>query len=450
MRQLILVLCLISAANAADFSTAKLVELARTDHAALPAAITSTFSDKDLTEGHAVSYRGTQFFFAIRSAAEPTLIIDEQPRPMKKAADGLWFAATEITPAGKVHGYHYLVNGAGLDNRPEPPVFNVLVGGRPDLPVFAPESYLQPGVPSGKLTEVRTHVSKIYDGMKALYRVYVPAQYDPAKPAAVMVFQDGLGFVDREHNRTLDTIDNLIAAGKIPVIICVFINPGEISATPETPTYKFVKAFSDKWHRGLNDSMRSTEYDTVSDRYPRYLRDEILAEVGAQYNLRKDAYSRAITGGSSGGICSFNAAWQLPDQFSRVLSFIGSFASIQWKEDPANADGGQDYPEKVLREEHRNIRAWLQDGADDLEWNMYGSWPMSNLRMVNALKLKEYDFHFSFGPGGHSGNQNEVEFPQSMTWLWRGYDPSKTEEKYTMDPAEKNKPLYRVVKLNRE
>ena len=70
----------------------------------------------------------------------------------------------------------------------------------------------------------------------------------------------------------------------------------------------------------------------------------------ARYNIRKDAYSRAITGLSSGGICSFNAAWQMPDQFSRVISWIGSFTSIQWKEDPAIPDGGQDYPEKILRE----------------------------------------------------------------------------------------------------
>ena len=80
--------------------------------------------------------------------------------------------------------------------------------------------------------------------------------------------------------------------------------------------------------------MRSTLYDTVSDRYPRFLRDEILADVSAKYNIRKDAYSRSITGLSSGGICSFNAAWQQPDQFARVISWIGSFSAIQWKEDP--------------------------------------------------------------------------------------------------------------------
>jgi enterochelin esterase family protein len=191
-------------------------------------------------------------------------------------------------------------------------------------------------------------------------------------------------------------------------------------------------------------------YDPVSDRYDRFLRDEVLADVETQYNIRKDGYSRAITGMSSGGICSFNAAWQMPDQFSRVISWVGSFASIQWKEDPTVTDGGQDYPEKVLREPRRNIRVWLQDGSGDLEWDLFGSWPLANIRMANALKLKGYDFHLSFGKGTHSAAQGAAEFPEEMVWLWRDYDSNKTAQTYEMEPSEKSKPLFRVSITNRE
>jgi len=186
----------------------------------------------------------------------------------------------------------------------------------------------------------------------------------------------------------------------------------------------------------------------VSDRYPRFLRDEVLADVAAKYNLRKDAYSRAITGLSSGGICSFNAAWQLPDQFSRVISWIGSFAAIQWKEDPTVPDGGQDYPDKILREPRRNLRVWLQDGSGDLELR-YGSWPLANLRMANALKFQQYDFRFSFGAGTHNPAHGAAEFPAEMIWLWRDYDPSKTEQTYELDPSEKSEPPLRVSIANR-
>jgi enterochelin esterase-like enzyme len=337
-----------------------------------------------------------------------------------------------------LHSFHYLIGGTKH-------------GGRLDLPVFGPVSYLQPGIPSGTLSQKTVHTSKIYDGMKSEYRVYVPAQYDPKVPAALMVFQDGGWYLDRDgNNPALNVIDNLIAGKRIPVLIVVFIDPGDISDSPGTPTFEFVKAYSQKWDRTLKDSMRSTLYDTVSDRYPRFLRDEVLAEVEAKYNVRKDAYSRAITGLSSGGICSFNAAWQMPDQFSRVISWIGSFTSIQWKEDPRVPDGGQDYPEKVLREAKRNLRVWLQDGAEDQEQPRYGSWPLDNIRLANALKLKSYDFHFSFGKGTHNSGGGAAEFPAQMIWLWRDYDAGKTEQTYEMEPSEKAKPLFRVAIANRE
>jgi len=37
-----------------------------------------------------------------------------------------------------------------------------------------------------------------------------------------------------------------------------------------------------------------------------------------------------------------------------------------------------------------------------------------------------------------------------MTWLWRDYDPAKTEQTYEMDPAEKSLPFFRISSLNRE
>jgi len=436
-----LVLILIpSQSFAADkLSATQLIDLARSKGAGLHDGITATFSGKDLKEGTAWAGHGADFFFATEAASKPALFIDGGAGPqMQKLADSnLWYASARVEPVGKLHAFYYKVNGAKF-------------GGRLDMPAFGPLSYLQPGVPSGTLSDKLIHTSKIYDGLQSEYWIYVPAQYDPKTPAALMVFQDGGGYISRDgNNPTLNVIDNLMAQKKIPVMICVFINPGDIGGSAGTATYNQAKAYSDKWQRTVKDSMRSILYDTVSDRYDRFLKDEILAEVSAKYNIRKDGYSRGITGLSSGGICSFNAAWQMPDQFTRVISWIGSYASIQWKEDPAVADGGQDYPEKVLHESKRNIRVWLQDGSEDLE-NQYGNWPFANLRMANALKFKGYDFHLSFGKGTHNSGHGAAEFPEEMTWLWRGYDPAKTTQVYEMDPAEKDKPPFRTMGLNRE
>jgi enterochelin esterase-like enzyme len=432
-------LALSPCAVAQKLNATQLIELAKSESPGLQDAITASFEAKVLKEGTAWAGRGPDFFFATEAASEPALVIDDARGPKMRSLAGsrLWYTVARIEAAGKAHSFHYVRDDKDF-------------GGSLDLPVFAELSYLQPGVATGMLSQKILHTSKIYDGMKSEYWIYVPAQYDAKTAAALMVFQDGGGYIDRDGGRqVLNVIDNLIAQKKIPVMICVFINPGDISESPGTPTYQFVKAYSEKWQRDLKDAMRSTLYDTVSDRYVRYLRDEILADVAAKYNIRKDAYSRAITGLSSGGICSFNAAWQTPDQFSRVISWIGSFASIQWKEDPASPDGGQDYPEKVLREPKRNMRVWLQDGSGDLEIR-YGSWAMDNIRMANALKMTKYDFHFSFGKGTHNSAHGAAEFPAEMIWLWRDYDPGKTDQTYEMEPSEMAKPLFRVSIANRE
>ncbi len=422
----------------------QLIALAASGSADLGPAIRKTFDAKALQSGTAWSGRGQDFFFATEAAARPELFIDDAPGPrmIRIETGNLWYGTGKIEALGRLHSYFYRVNG----NR---------FGGQNDVPAFGPLSYQQPGVPAGMLSGKIVHTSRIYDGMKSEYWVYVPAQYDPKAPAALMVFQDGGGYLNREGlNPALNVIDNLIAQKRIPVMICVFINPGDIGSAPGTPTYDFGKRYSDKWKRDLKDSMRSTLYDTVSDRYPRFLRDEVLAEVQARYNIRRDAYSRAITGISSGGICAFNAAWQMPGEFSRAITWIGSFVGIQWEEDPRVTEGGQDYPNKVLREAKRNIRVWLQDGSHDMEnsWyeRRYGNWTLANINMANALKLAGYDFHFSFSHGTHNSAHGAAEFPAQMIWLWREYDPAKTEQIYEMEAAEKTKPLFVVEIVNRE
>ncbi len=241
-----------------------------------------------------------------------------------------------------------------------------------------------------------------------------------------MVWQDGHYHIERTGtSRLQNVIDNLTHQKKIPVAIYVFIEPGKVG----------------------DQAMRSVEYDTVSDQYPRFLRDEVMPQIYARYNIRKDPYSRAIAGNSSGGICAFNAAWYHYDQFSRVLARVPSFTAIQWK--PGIQDGGNIYPFRVRKEPKRNIRVWMQDGSEDLE-QPTGSWPLQNIQMANSLKLRGYDFHFSYGTGTHNHAQNNSEMPEAMTWLWRDYDPAKTEQTYEMEPAEKAKPLFRVKIYNRE
>ena len=144
---------------------------------------------------------------------------------------------------------------------------------------------------------------------------------------------------------------------------------------------------------------------------------------------------------------AFNAAFHKPEEFSRVLSWIGSYTALRPTD--SHPGGGAEYPTLVRREPKRNIRVWLQDGSADLD-NTAGNWPAANIALANALKFKGYDYHFSFGWGEHNNAQGAAELPESMSWLWRDYDPAKTSQEFTQDPAEKDQPVWRVVQLNRQ
>ena len=375
-------------------------------------AIGAAFGEDNLKKGTGVLYEGGDFAFAVASEKEPQLVIDDGTAQRMHRHGDLWLAHVKVATA-RTHNFHYLIDGQ-------------VFGGRTDVPAYGPYSYEKPGVPKGTLSEKMVHESKIYPGMKSNWWMYVPAQYDASNPAAVMIWQDGEGPANRGGaTRAQIVFDNLTYEKKIPVIVQVFVSPGMVGER----------------------RMRSIQYDTVDDTYARFLRDEILPEVAAKYNIRKDGYSRAIAGNSSGGICAFNAAWQMPDRFSRVLSRIGSFTSIQWH--PGKIEGGNVYPFKIRKEPKRNIRVWLQDGSGDLE-NDHGSWPLQNIQMANSLKMRDYDFYLSWGNGTHNGNGGSAELAEEMIWLWRDYDPAKSEQTYIQDPAEKSKPMYRIKALNRE
>jgi enterochelin esterase-like enzyme len=351
------------------------------------------------------------------SASSAGVSIDLQPPLAMEKVPGtaFWMRLVKMR-VGVTHAYQFYADGKPAT-------------ARTDVSGYNPDSYPKPGVPKGKLSEKHTIVSKIYDGMKADYWYYAAPGVDPNVPAPLMVWQDGQGLIagDLSRLRLFTVTENLVAQKLIPPMVHVLIAPGFSPA---------------------GKAMRSVEYDTVSDRYDRFLLEEVLPEVENAYKLRPDGYSRAIAGESSGGICSLNAAWFMPEKFSRVHSAIGSYTSIRWHPEE-KLDGGNLYPFMVRKQPKRNIRIWMSDGTDDLE-NAHGSWPLQNIQLANSLKMREYDFHFRFGLATHDAGQAGIDLPESLAWLWRGYDPNKTSEEFTMDPAEKDKPYYRVTIANRD
>ena len=257
-----------------------------------------------------------------------------------------------------------------------------------------PDSREHPGVPKGTVKQMPAWESKIFAGTKRDWWVYVPAQYTPDKPAAVMVFQDGAGPKDFVPT----VFDNLIAKHDMPLTVGIFIQPGVLTD---------------------GRANRSFEYDTLSDQYARFLLEEILPEVEKTVKLRHDAASRAISGLSSGGICAFTEAWERPDQFSKVLSWVGSFTNIA--SGKTLKEGGHNYEAMVRKTFPRKpIRVFLQDGANDLD-NANGNWPLANQTLAKSLQFAGYDYRFEFGQGFHSNRHGRAILPDSLRWLWRDY-----------------------------
>jgi enterochelin esterase-like enzyme len=260
---------------------------------------------------------------------------------------------------------------------------------------LGPDSMEKPDVPQGDLSTFKWE-STLFKGTSRQVGVYVPKQYDKSAPAAVMVFQDGSGYMNRKGTYRVPVVfDNLIHRKEIPVIVGIFIDPGTF---PDKPAVK-----------GKAPSNRSVEYDTLSDQYAKFLESEILPEVGKKVNLTSDPKMRAIGGASSGGICAFTVAWERPDLFTKVLSHIGSFTNIK---------GGDRYPGMIRKTPKKPIRVFLQDGSNDLD-NNNGNWWLSNQQMELALKFKKYDYKALWGDGGHTSKHGGSILPESLRWLWR-------------------------------
>jgi enterochelin esterase-like enzyme len=262
---------------------------------------------------------------------------------------------------------------------------------------LGPDSQPQAGVPKGRIEGPLVWKSEVIPNTFRQYWIYVPAQYDASKPAALMVFQDGHKYVDTAAEYRVPVVfDNLIHKGQMPVTIALFVNPGHDS---------------DQFPAGWRQSNRAHEYDSLGDQYAQMLIGELIPEIAKTYNLTGDPEGHAIGGASSGGICAFTAAWERPDYFRKVISHIGSFVSIR---------GGHVYPTLVRQAAKRPIRVFLQDGSNDLD-NRWGNWPLANQQMAASLKFRGYDYRFEFGDGAHTHKHGGALLPEALRWLWRDY-----------------------------
>jgi hypothetical protein len=251
---------------------------------------------------------------------------------------------------------------------------------------YGPDSFPQPGVPSGVIHEHEWNMSSVFPGTKGRYWVYVPATYSPAEPTPLTVFLDGWLYLDPEGAfRAGIVMDNLIHRGEMPATIGVFVDPGQ----PDN---------------------RSAEYDPFDDVYASFLLTEILPPVLDSLTITDNPEQWAICGGSAGGCCAFTVAWMRPDRFRKVLSFLG---------------GDHFYADLIQKTPMKPLRIFFESATRDINWDAAEeNWVSISLRTAAAFFEKGYDFRFVLGDGHHTpnrGNHGATILPDALRWVWRDH-----------------------------
>ena len=236
---------------------------------------------------------------------------------------------------------------------------------------LGPDSQPQDDVPKGTLTKFVLPPGKSYPGTPHNCSVYVPEQTTRVKPTSVHDFsrwQPGRWAI-HARARGFRQPDRQARPAAYDCDLRLSWNSADSFSMADQNRYN-----------------RIYEYDSLTPRFSEFLLDELIPAVAKNYNLSKNPDDRGLSGVSTGAVGAFMAAWNRPDQFHRVLSFIGTYVSMK---------GADTLPALVRKTEPKPIRIWMQDGTQDhispsepYGSSMFGSWPINNQVMYQAHRVR--------------------------------------------------------------
>jgi enterochelin esterase-like enzyme len=319
------------------------------------------------------------------------------------------------------------------DEKPGPDVNGDIVVG-PDYKIDP--DLTDKGNPKGKQFEFSMPLadSKIFPGNDATLDpkkevrktrkifVYVPAAYQDGTKAPVLVTLDGPSNLNLVRN----ALDNLTvskdANRKLPAFIVVSVE------------------------NGGNDgkgSERGLEYDTMSDRFARFINDEVLPAVLANQEIKAaypkiaftdDPWGKAAMGCSSGGAAVLTMGWFRPDLFRRLITYSGTFVDQQDDDAPEEKEyplGAWEYHSSmklIEKSDKKPLRIFTHVSEKDIRPNdpeeTHHNWVMANQRTAAALKAKGYDYRYIFSKASGHCDRNvfETTLADTLVWMWRGYE----------------------------
>lgn len=252
--------------------------------------------------------------------------------------------------------------------------------------------------------------------------VYIPAAYIDGTKAPILVTLDGPSRLGLVRN----ALDNLTISKdpkrKLPALIAIAVQNGGDDS---------------------KGSQRGLEYDTMSDRFARFINDEVLPAVVndpqikaayPQIELTQDPWGKGVMGCSSGGAAALTMGWFRPDLFRRLITYSGTFVDQQDDDAAEEAKyplGAWEYHSSmklIERSGKKPLRIFthvseFDNGAQKPE-NSYHNWVMANQRTAAALQAKGYDYRFVYSKGTKhcDGKVYEATLADTLVWMWRGYE----------------------------
>jgi enterochelin esterase-like enzyme len=251
--------------------------------------------------------------------------------------------------------------------------------------------------------------------------VYIPAAYRDGTKAPVLVTHDG----PERMNLVRNALDNLT-----------------ISKDPNRRLPAFIVVAVENGGNDGKNSERGLEYDTMSDRFARFINDEVFPAVIHDPQIKAavphlaitdNPWGRATMGCSSGGAAALTMGWFRPDLFRRIIAYSGTFVDQQDDDAAEEAKypfGAWEYHSSmklIVNSEKKPLRIFSHvsendNRAKDPESTQH-NWVMAGLRTEAALKEKGYDhrFVYSLATGHCDKKVFEQTLADTLVWVWRGY-----------------------------
>jgi enterochelin esterase family protein len=231
------------------------------------------------------------------------------------------------------------------------------------------------GVAEGAI-ETKTFHSRIQN-LDRTFVVYTPPGYQAkGKPNRLLVVFDGEDYVDQD-TALPTTLDNLIAAGKIPptVAAMVYSNPG----------------------RRLKDLLLNPEFADSMAR-------ELVPWMREHYNVDTGGGQTIVAGHSAGGVGAVYMALRNPAVFGNVLSQSGA---VWWSPDmELGKQDASDEPNWLARQfvaaPRTPVQFYLDAGTFEVNTSGRGTGILeANRQLRDVLLAKGYTVHYQQFVGGH-------------------------------------------------